>query len=39
MQKITFQIGKNQNRFNFSEDHNDIFDHKFHIDPGNLFSI
>ena len=23
----------------FSEDHNDIFDHKYHIDPGNLFSI
>ena len=25
--------------FQFSEDHNDIFDHKYHIDPGNLFSI
>ena len=23
----------------FSEDHDDIFDHKYHIDPGNLFSI
>ena len=23
----------------FSEDHNDIFDHKYHIDPGKLFSI
>ena len=22
-----------------SEDHNDIFNHKYHIDPGNLFSI
>ena len=23
----------------FSEDHNDILDHKYHINPGNLFSI
>ena len=23
----------------FSEDHNDIFDHKYHIDQGNLASI
>ena len=23
----------------FSEDHNDIFDHKYHTDQGNLFSI
>ena len=23
----------------FSVDHNDIFDHKHCIDPGNLFSI
>ena len=28
-----------QNSFNISEDHNDIFDDKYHIDPGNLFSI
>ena len=25
--------------FNFSEDHNEISDQKYHIDPGNLFSI
>ena len=30
---------QNQDSFNFSEDHNNIFDHKYHIDPGNLFSI
>ena len=24
---------------NFSEDHNDIYDLKHYIDPGNLFSI
>ena len=29
MRKITFE----------TEDHNDILDHKYHIDPGNLFSI
>ena len=23
----------------FSEDHSDIFDHKYHINQGNLFSI
>ena len=34
MRKITFK-----NSFDFSEDFNDIFDHKYHIDPGNLFSI
>ena len=39
MQKITFQTGKNQNSFIFSEDHNDIFDHTYHIDPDNLFSM
>ena len=42
MRKITFKTDKNQNSFIFSEDHedhNDIFDHKYHIDPGNLFSI
>ena len=39
MQKITFKTDWNQNSFNFSEDHSDIFDHKYNIDPGNLFSI
>ena len=29
----------NQNSFIFSVDDNDIFDHKYGIDPGNLFSI
>ena len=29
----------NQNSYIFSEDPNDIFDHKYHNDPGNLFSI
>ena len=36
---MTFQTDLNQNSFVFSVDHNDIFDHKYHIDPGNLFSI
>ena len=39
MRKLTFKNDKNQNILNFSEDHNDIFDHKYHIDPGNLFII
>ena len=39
MRKLTFKTDLNQNIFNFIEDHNDIFDHKYHIDPGNLFSI
>ena len=26
-------------KIHFSVDHNDIFDHKYCIDPGNLFSI
>ena len=41
MRKITFQTDKNQNSFIFSVDHIqfDIFDHKYCIDPGNLFSI
>ena len=39
MRKITFKTHKNQNSFNISEDHNDIFDHKNHIDPGNLFAF
>ena len=34
-----FKTDSNQNSFAFYEDHNDIFDHKYHIDPGNLFSI
>ena len=38
MRKITFQT-ENQNSFIFSEDHNDIYDHKYRINPGNLFSI
>ena len=36
---MTFQTDKNQNSFIFSEDHNDIFDHKYCIGPGNLFSM
>ena len=39
MRKITFQTDENQNNFIFSVDHNDNFDHKYHIDPGKLFSI
>ena len=41
MRKITFKTGLNQKSVNFFEDHNDtcIFDHKYHIDAGNLFSI
>ena len=31
-----FQTDKNQISFIFSVDHNDIFDHKHCIDPGNL---
>ena len=38
MRKIRFKTDQNQNSF-FFEYHNDIFDHKYHIDPGNLFSI
>ena len=34
-----FKTDKNQNSLNFSEDHNDIFDNKYHMDPANLFSI
>ena len=36
---MTFKTDKNQNSIIFSEDHNDNFDHKYHIGPGNLFSI
>ena len=39
MRKITFQTDSNQKSFIFPEDHDDIFDHKYPIDPGNLFSI
>ena len=39
MRKITFQTDSNQNGFIFYKDHNDIFDHKYCIDPGNLISI
>ena len=39
MQKITFKADWSQNSFKFSEDHDYIFEHKYHIDPGNLFSI
>ena len=34
-----FQTEYNQNSFSFSVDQNDIFDHKYCIDPGNLFGI
>ena len=43
---LIFQDAKNNvlnslksNSLNFSADDNNIFDHKYHIDPGNLFSI
>ena len=39
MRIITLKTDKKQNSFIFSEDHNDIFDHKYDIDPCNLFSI
>ena len=39
MRKITFQTDTNQNNFIFSVDYNDIFDRKYCIDSGNLFSI
>ena len=39
MRNITFKTDLNQNSYIFSKDHNDIFDNKYHIDPGNLFSI
>ena len=39
MRKITFKTDQKQKSFDFSEDFNDIIDHKYHIDPGNLFSI
>ena len=34
-----FKTDNNQNSFNFSENHNDIFDHKYQINPGSLYSI
>ena len=37
--KITFQNDHNQNSFIFSEEFNEIFDHKYHIDLCNLYSI
>ena len=39
MRKTTFQTDKNKNSFIFSVDHYDIFDLKYCIDAGNLFSI
>ena len=38
MRKTTFQTDYNQNSFIFSVDYKDIFDHKYCIDPDNLFS-
>ena len=35
MRKIMFKTDWSQNRFNISEDYNDIFDNKYNIDPGN----
>ena len=35
---LTFKLIKIKIVF-FSDDHNDIFDDKYHIDPDNLFSI
>ena len=34
-----FQTDLNKKVYFFSADHNNIFDHKYRIDPGNLFSI
>ena len=39
MRKITFQTDKNQNSSILSVDNNDIFDHKYCIGTGNVFSI
>ena len=39
MRKITFQTDYNQKSFILSVEFNDIFDHKYYLDPGNLFSI
>ena len=39
MQKITFKLIKIKLVLIFSKDHNGIFDHKYHIDPDNLYSI
>ena len=39
MRKITFQTDLKQNSVIFSVDRNDIFDHKYCIDPGYLFTI
>ena len=39
MRKIMFKTDWNQNSLIFSEDHTDIFEIKYHIVPGNLFSI
>ena len=39
MRKIMFKTDKNQSGFSFSKDHNDIFDHKYHIDQGNLLAF
>ena len=45
-QVLIFQDAKNNvlnllksKKFHFSVDHNDIFDHKYCIYPGNLFSM
>ena len=38
MRKVTFQTDQNQNSFIFSVGYNDIFDHKYCIDPGNLIN-
>ena len=38
MRKITFQTDYNQNSLIFSVDHNDIFDHRYCIDPGNFLA-
>ena len=38
-EKWCLKLFKIKNSFNFSEDHNDIFDHKYHIDPRKLLSI
>ena len=39
MRKIMFQTDWNQISFFYSVNHNDIFDLKYCIGPGNLFSI
>ena len=38
-EKLRFKLTKIKIVYFLFVDHNDIFDHKYCIDPGNLFSI